>query len=495
MSKLFLPRRTFLRGLGGTAVAVPLLDVMLDGNGEALASSADIPCRYVLTFAGTSLGADGDSSPNGVIPDTDGANFDPAAHHKSGLLPLVELGVENEVTVISGLRIPAGGAPGGRAAGDSFHWHVNPMLTGNTQVGGAFSATVTADTTDQVVARAIAGDTTFESLHLRVQALYYTVPGGVDVPDNREGLSFRDVGGGDVQFVPPYTSPRQAYDALFTNFMPGDPEQAALAAQRLAQRKSVLDVVDRRMAGLLPRLGAADQLRLQRHYDEIRDLERRLDAMPPDQVGACDLPPDPGADPPLGGEPPSPNSYDVNAGYSGEEERAVVMTDILHMALTCDLTRSATLMYTMWQSFMNINDLPGVGIQNQSHLVQHNGSNGQMTNLCRWYSHHYGRLVQKLRDTPEGSGSVLDHCAVIFLFEGGHGGDPEFGQAWSSHTTENMVAMMAGRAGGMVPGQHIVAPASSNHPMNVMISGMNAVGVTTQSQGDVSGTIPGVFGS
>ncbi|MEM6996297.1 MAG: DUF1552 domain-containing protein [Myxococcota bacterium] len=489
MGTIKLPRRTFLRGLGGTVVGLPLLEAMLDSTGRAHADgTGDVPCRYVVTFGGFTMGADGDASPNGVVPSSTGPGYELLA----GTQPFATHGVADEISIVSGLDIPVGNgssnvATGGRNGGDSFHFHPNPMLTGNGQVGGVFGTTVTGPSSDQIVADAIGDGTTFRSLPLRVQALFYNQSGGIDIPANRDTLSFQDEGGGVINPIPPYSSPRQAYDALFTGFVPNDPAEAAAKAFLIEKRKSALDLVDRRMAGMLERLGAADKQRLERHFDEVRALENRLDAIPPDQTGACDLLADPGEDPPLGGEPATPSAWNVNLGYSDEDTRAAVMTDLLHMALTCDLTRSATLMYTMWQSFMNIHPLTGQSWNH--HIMHHQGATSLVNEMINWHFDHFARLIAKLRDTPEGDGTVLDNCAIVFLIEGGHGADPKFGQPWSSHTTENMATLVAGGAGGLTRGEHIVAPPTANHPCNVLLTAMKAVGVDAGSIGEVSGTI------
>ncbi len=496
MGTIKLPRRMFLRGLGGTVVGLPLLEAMLDSTGRAHADgTGDVPCRYVLGFGGFTMGADGDSSPNGIVPPSTGPGYE----LMDATQPFGAHGVANEITIVSGLDIPVGVgssnvATGGRNGGDSFHFHPNPMLTGNGQVGGVFGTTVTGPSSDQIVAEAIGGGTTFQSLPLRVQALFYNQSGGIDIPANRDTLSFRDEGGGVISPIAPYSSPRQAYDALFTGFVPNDPAEAAAKAFLLDKRKSALDLVDRRMNGMLDKLGTADKQRLQRHYDEIRELENRLDAVAPDQTGACDLLADPGPDPVLGGEPSTPSAWNVNLGYSDEDARATVMTDLLHMALTCDLTRSATLMYTMWQSFMNIHPLTGQSWNH--HIMHHQGSTSLVNEMITWHFDHFSRLIAKLRDTPEGDGSVLDNCAIVFLIEGGHGGDPKFGQAWSSHTTENMATLVAGGAGGLARGEHIIAPPSANHPVNVLLTAMKAVGVDNGGTlGEVSGTIDALLPS
>ncbi len=484
-----LARRTFLRGLGGTAIALPLLEAMIESPRLCQASTEAAPCRYLVGFGGYSLGTDGDSTPNAYLPTSLGAGYGLT----EVLQPLADRGVHERVSVVSGLRIgmPTGTVepgPAERAGGDSFHFHPNPLLCGMRQVGGTFGSTVTGPSSDQIVAAAIGADTLFASLTMRAQALYYSVGGNfvVDNPTNRDTLSFRTEG--DEAFpIAPMVSPRQTFDSLFATFVPDDPAVAAERTKRLALRRSVLDVVDRRMAGVADRLGAADRQRLERHFDELRALEVRLDAPPPTPTAACRMPTDPGEDPALGGVPTDPFAYDVNLGYSGENERADLLIDMLAMAFACDLTRSATLMLTMFQSLMNIE--PITGIAEQAHLLNHAGDNGDLGAFQRWHVDKFASLVAKLAALPEGNGSVLDSCALVMLNEGGYGGEPYFGDSFTSHTTENMVALVAGGAGGLVQGEHIVASPEANHPAQLLLTAMQAVGVNTNVLGEVEGTI------
>jgi hypothetical protein len=146
-----------------------------------------------------------------------------------------------------------------------------------------------------------------------------------------------------------------------------------------------------------------------------------------------------------------------------------------------------TLMFTMFQSFMNVQPIGGVA--EQAHNLNHGGPKEAHSEFIAWHVRHFARLVGKLRDTPEMGGSVLDRCAIVFLNEGGFGSDPAFGDDWSSHTTENMACLLAGGAGGLVRGEHIVAPSPRNHPANVLVTLMNAVGVETNALGEVQGSI------
>ena len=78
--------------------------------------------------------------------------------------------------------------------------------------------------------------------------------------------------------------------------------------------------------------------------------------------------------------------------------------------------------------------------------------------------------------------------AVVLLIEGGHGYGYEGGKMWSSHSSDNMIALVAGRAGGLTPGQHVQT--TGEHPVKVLITAMNAVGVGTSTLGDITGDIP-----
>jgi hypothetical protein len=318
-----------------------------------------------------------------------------------------------------------------------------------------------------------------------VQASWYL---DQSAPYGRDVISYRK-NGTQVTGIPSTVSPRAAFDSLFVGFTPVDPAEAAKRAFMLKQRKSVLDLVGHKTEKLLPQLGTSDRVRIERHLDEVRDLERRISAIAPDGGGACQILPDVGTDPAVGGNNTvnGGTGFDVNAGYSNEEARATALVDLLHMAITCDLTRVATLQFTMAQSHMNM--YPLIGIPYDLHEIGHS-SHGTMgvSQGIAWHMKHFARLVAKFRDTPEDIGTMLDNTVIVMVHEGGHGFDPSAAKQYSSHCTENMACLIAGRAGGLKPGRHVVT--ANKHPAQVLITAMNAIGVPTSSLGEVSGTIP-----
>jgi hypothetical protein len=474
-----LPRRTFLRGLGGVAIALPTLEIMLDPHGESFAGGGTLPRRFLVAFDGQSLGADGDGEHNRYVPTTIGADYE----LREATMALGDYGgVKDEVTIVSGLRIPYNTGNGIPAGGWDLAFHEEarrPLLCGvrNTESGPS---------SDQIVAAAIGTDTRFASLQYIVQASPYMT---ASQPYGRDVLSYTGAFGNATEMVPE-ASPRAAWQSLFTGFVPTDPGDAAAAAALLARRKSVIDLVGGRIERLLGDLGAVDRQRMERHLDEIRALEQLLDEVP-DVTATCEMLPDPGQDPHVGAAQPSAggDDYDTNESWSDETARGRVFADLIHMAFVCDLTRSVSLMYTMFQSYLN--SFPVTGSPYDTHELGHSGAGtGTMSRMIAWHVDQFANLVAKLRDAPEGSGSVLDNAVLVLVHEGGHGYDPGAGADNSAHSTENMACMIAGRAGGLQAGRHVVA--TGMHPGNVLVSAMQAVGVESDL-GQVSGAIPELF--
>ncbi len=475
-----LNRRTLLRGAGTTALALPLLEIMAPRRAQA----QTLPLRYVVLYGSYSLSPDDDPAQNLIVPSRTGPDYD----LKDGLLPLAP--VQSEVTVVSGLALEGVGHPD---AGDGIpiHWHNDAIFAGGTTQQNGLTIVYTHPTSDQIVADAAGGATPFPSLAFRVQASQYVTGTASDALKGT--MSARSDGNGGIVGMTPNASPHAAFDSLFGAVKTPDPTLDARAALELDQRKSVLDVVDRSMKGLYDRLGRADQTRLTQHWDEIRALEKRLAALPATtpSSAACQPITDPGPDPAVGGSIADPNGYDANAGYSDEDARAAVFTDLTAMALACDMTRSMTLMHTFVQSFMNAAAIAQVS--RTVHDAHHQGGPTvqKIARIAAWHMKHFAALIERLRSLPEGNGTVLDNTALVYLNEAGIGVDKN--GVPNSHSGDQMMALVAGGAGGLVRGVHMVAPPDVRDVANVLITAMNAVGVPTQSLGNVSGgEIPGL---
>jgi hypothetical protein len=485
MKSTRLDRRMFLRGAGGVGIALPFLEAM--SPRAAFAQTA--PRRYVVCFAGMSLGRDNAGRLEDIVPEGEGQSF----QFRPPMQPLAPY--KDDVVVVSGLRIPIGG-PGGRLGG--FHKSsISPLLSG--VLPPDIGPNCHGPTSDQIVANdpAFKGKSKLPFLTLRVQAEAYRGGGNVGVVSWRGRGSKND----------PTVSPGLAFNNLFAGFTPpaggGGPDPVELAAAERLRREqvSVLDMVRSSADRLKGRLGLADQTRLERHFQEIRELEKRLSAIPggsapgtPPASGGCSTPTSPGADPRIElGE--AEGSGEI--GYAGEEERAQVLTGLLAKSFACDLVRVATLQYTCVQCFMNVEKLVGVrmDLHELAHLSSIQGGKDvaqqKVMEMYGWHMKHFASLIGQLKAEigPDGK-PVLDNTVLVFVNEGGLG--PAEGKNPASHSTDNMMVVVAGgRNLGIKGGRHLRG--NNEHPGKVITAAMNAAGVQASGLGEVQGRLEALF--
>ncbi len=499
MGSFRLHRRTLLRGVAGVALALPALEIMMP-QGRARAAEPS-PRRFFVAYGGISIG----TTTNLVVPTASGADY----ALTRGLLPLGAgalpsnpglggegLDVRDHVSVVSGLKIPwASGAevpPGGRSV--EFHGNTQgPQLSG-MRGGSTQQEAPNGPTADQIAGKGLGGDR--RVLSYRVQVASYEGTNGT-VGDSARISWFRDEAN-VLRGIDPTFSPEQAYASLFDSFV--GPEPSAAAVLLLERKRSVVDLVRHKAQRLSQRLGAADRIRLERHLDEVRALEDRLQTLQP-MGGDCAKPPPVGADPAVGGAYEDWSSDGITplggAGHSDEDLRAELLTDLIVMAFACDLSRSAALRMTFSQCWMQATPL--IGVAGDMHKFGHTaGSEAEvaLADCVGWHVKHFARLITRLRDTEDLDGaSLLDSTAAVLLFEGGRGYNPEADIQDSAHSTENMIALVGGHAGGLNAGggQHIVKP--DWHPANVVVSALSATGaIPDETLGEVSGRVPELFG-
>jgi hypothetical protein len=507
--KFRLSRRTLLRGLGGIAIGLPALECMLDQNGRAHAQAGGaLPLRYAVVFAGQSLGGDGwerDKNMVRGVRSTEAGHFivpnatGSAWEMTTPLSPLKDL--RSDFSIVSGLAIPfsrtsveASAVPPGGAYREFHGGGAGPLLCGTRSQSSAFSCR--SITSDQVVAKLNAGKTSVPSLVLRAQPVWYLSGSSFA---GRQYISYGE-GGMRIEAQP---SPRVAFNALFSNFTPTDDAARARFSFEQRAKRSVLDLVTSKRATLLARVGVHDRARLEQHFDELRALEVRVNAMAAQSVGECRVLSAPASDAAIGGDNAGSGSDSIatNTGYSDEDARARLMADLIHMAFVCDITRVSTLQITCFQSHMNVHPVTeklGLPIRADLHEAGHNGdanNRGQLpvSTCLRWHVSIYAYLLDKLKRSSEGGSSLLDRTVVVFMPEGGHGVQlNDATSRFQTHSVEDMVMLVAGRAGGLSPGRHIAA--TGKHPAQVLISAMQAAGHAGSALGEVSGNVSALFG-
>ncbi len=451
-----------LRGLGGMALTLPILEAMLSPNG-AHADDTDTPNRFLTCYSHTSLGGGADKTPNLYAPNTTGSDYD--LEGRVATLPFER--IKDEVTIVSNLEIPMkkdnGGVLPRAGLGDLFHGKpIQCQFAGVGLDNPAGTSTGARETMDVMLAREIGADTAFPRLHYGVSGMGGKGSSPTYAPASMGGAPRREV---------PQTALRDAWLELTGAYAPTDPEAAAERLRLLDERRSILDVVHQDRDRLVSRLGRADQIRLEQHFEHIRGLELKLADLAEAGAAECGLMEDPGPDPPIVISPSS--SGGSSNKHSFEDLRAQVVMDLVYMAFSCDLSRVATI--TFIDSGLWVEEL--IGVTRTTHDITHNGPDKtlRLSQLFAWMHGHQATLIERMRDTPEGTGSMLDHVVMTSWHEGGHGRGPERNTENQTHSCENMCVMIAGRAGGLMPGQHIDAQGA--HPGAVHVSALRALGV------------------
>lgn len=471
MSRFNLSRRSFLRGSGSVAVALPFLEIMADDK-AARAQLARPPLRYLVAFAGLAMATDRTTSPY-IVPKTFGANYlanlehspaDAASPNVHALSPLLERNLGGDVTLVSNLHLPRATGP----ANWNTVWHpptMRPLLSGMSSVGDTVA--VDSPTSDAKAAELLGGSTRFSHLALRAQPQKYRFSEAEPSVAIAGGRLSADANGP----IEPFVDPGQVYDQLF-GVMPADTAQAELIAR---EERAVVDTVLSRANDLRARLGTADQHRLDQHLAELRELEKRLATL---GTGPVCVP---------GAKPTTNFTTDLTekSGWSNETLRAQLMTDLVYMAFKCDLNRAGSLMYTYASSYTAVSDILGRDVTGDLHELTHSAGDADrgsdLAKAWRWHIDYFAQLIEKLKTTEDTDGtSMLHNSMLVLMHEAGYGTEPgateELNDNFGAHSGNNMMVFLAGNAGGAFS-QRGHVDAQKQHPTRAVVSAMRAVGV------------------
>jgi hypothetical protein len=440
ITKMSLPRRTFLRGMG-VSLALPLLDSMV----PAMTALAQTPASPVarIGFVFVPHGANQDWAPPSQRwkPPTTGTNFE-----FGPILQPLET-VRPHVTVVSNL---SRGASSGHANSPTG-W-----LAGLNQVKRTDGADVQAGVTlDQLLARQIGEDTPLPSLELATEDFTGYI-GSCDVGFNC--MYYNTISWSSPSTpLPMDIDPRAVFERMF-----GRPGTSAQRLARLAQDRSILDSLKEDVADLQRGLGTADRGRLDRYLDDVREIERRIQQTEAKNKSRVTL-----SDAPLG----VPETFD---------EHATLMYDLLAVAFQADMTRIATYMLCRELSQRTYADV--AGLSEPHHSMSHHANDPEkLAALAKIQTYHvslFARFVEKLGQTPDGDGTLLDHTLMAY----------GSGMANSNgHTPDPVPLVFVGGAAGKVKGnRHIDAP--EHLPLsNVWLSVAEKYNVKLEQLGNSTG--------
>jgi len=441
ITKMSLPRRTFLRGIGAT-VALPLLDAMVPAA-SAMARTAANPVRRFTSIY----------IPNGAYhamwtPDGEGTDFT----FSPTLKPLEPF--RDHVVVVSNLahrNLESHGDGGGDHSRASAGWlsgvHAKRTEGADLEVG------ITAD---QIAAREIGQTTPLASLELALDATDYL--GHCDVGYScayMNNISWRSPSTPN----PGERNPRAVFERLF-----GDGDSAVDRLREMHVDRSLLDSVTEEIGRLKTVLGAHDRRRVTEYLDAIRETERRIQMT--EQYNSTQELAVP--DRPIG----VPEDFSTHAK---------LMIDLQVLAYQADLTRVTTFAFGHEASYRTF---PAIGVNDPHHSLSHHQNNDdKLVKLAKVNNYHVQSLAYflgELKATPDGDGSLLDHALLLY------------GSGLSDGNLHNHsplpIVVAGGAAGHCTGGRHLKCPAET--PMsNLLLSMLDMVGVPADRLGDSTGPL------
>src|SRR6187402_2049540 len=440
VTKARLSRRTVLKGVG-TALALPFLDAMTPAFARGQERAA-APLRFGGVYV-----------PNGApIGNSPTTSWMPKAAGELEITPILTPLAEhrNYVTVIGNLS-RAGGKNATDHAVSSAGW-LSGVVAKQTEAQD-ISLGVTID---QVLARHIGQDTPFPSLEFATEDFSGYIGGCVP------GYSCTYMNtiswASETEPLPMEINPRVAFERMFGRA--GDAKQRL---ERMRENRSILDSVAGEARQLQRRLGAPDRARLDEYLGTVREIERRIELTESRNASRVTA-----VTAPVG----VPEAF---------EDHAALMFDLLAVAYQADLTRVFTFMMAREASQRTY---PALNIPETHHDVSHHGNQPDKMALHAKIDTHFTTLfasfIDKLRQSPDGDGSVLDHSLIVF------GGGMSDGQA---HSAYPLPLAAVGGLGGKMKGNRFVVAGEWTPVANFWLSVAGLFGSPIEQFGESNGRV------
>jgi len=436
ITRMAVPRRTFLRGLG-TTLALPMLDAMV----PALAAAPAAPPRFSFLYIA-----------NGVIqdqwtPKTTGADYE--------LTPILKPleAFKGDINIVSGLahlQADTFGDGTGDHPRASAAWLTGVHAYDRTLPGIEVKLATSAD---QIIARHVGRTSPVSSIELSVD---YPTQGACDSGDcfYVNTLSWRN----ETTPNPTEFHPRVVFERLF-----GDGGTSAERLAHVRKTGSILDSVNQEVSRLVGTLGAGDRGKLGEYLDSVRDIEQRIQNAERQSAHTFELPDRP---------------VDVPATF---DDHAKLMFDLQVLGFRADVTRVSSMIMSRELSSMTFGQ---IGVPEQHHAVSHHRNDPELiakkAKIDVYQAQLLAYFLGKLKATQDGDGTLLDHSLV--LYGGGMGNG-------NLHRHTDLPCLVAGRLGGQFQtGRHLAYP--QNTPMtNLLLTILAGSGIPQEKLGDSTGRL------
>ena len=435
ITKKHVSRRTFLHGVGAS-VALPFLESMVPAATPYAQTAARpktrLGCIYVPHGATMDKWTPGQSGSSFELSDI--------------LQPLAPF--KDRVNVISDLSHPQ--AYGGGSATANHNRSAATFLSGaHAEAGPQARLGVTVD---QFAAQHIGQDTPLPSLELTIEGPSVSCGEGLSCA-YRDTIAWQ----GPLTPLPMENNPQVVFERLF-----GDGSTDAERRARRQQSLGLLDSVLGEAAALRGKLPAGDRSRVDRYLDDVREIERRIEKAKQASTN-LDLP-----DAPVG------VPKDV-------EEHVKLMIDLQVLAWQSDITRVTTLLLAKELSNAVY---PKSGVRDAFHILSHHSNvrenQDRFAVLNRYHVTLVAYLLEKLRTTPDGDGTLLDHSMILY------------GSAMSDGNQHNHgplpIVLAGGASGALKGGRHLRNPGDTTMS-NLLLAMLDKLGTPAERFGDSTGML------
>ena len=455
-----IPRRTFLAGVGAAAGAGAFLRPLFASAAGASPMRLVVIHRPCGSYEQSFFPAGGDATTFTLSPI---------------LMPFQAL--QSEMVVLNGITCPRD--PGW--AGDKHAAGLISLMSGKraveipgTNSGGdpnAKNQCAPSASFDQWMLQKSAGLQGTSSPSIASTAYR---PSSIGLP-NFKVMSYTGLNGA----LFPEARPDVLFSSLFQSSMANLPPD--VLAKLKAQKKGVLDFIHKDLTRLQGTVPSSQKAKLDAHLAGIQALETKLNAPIPTATGGSKC-----VAPSQAALPTPPADLTVD-----EAQHTVVSQNqlgIIASAFQCDLTRVATFTFAHGNSALRFSKiLPNFANGGGHHDISHQGDqHASHAAVDTYYSQRVAEFVQKLKDTPDGAGTLLDNTIVVYLNECNVG---------ASHSIENIpLAMFGGKNLGLQRGRYMHF--AGRYMNDVWAAVATAMGVPSTTWGDTAfskGPVPGLF--
>jgi hypothetical protein len=451
MNRYQFSRRQMLSGLG-TAIALPWLESLVPVPQYAAAHAksnltvSQPPVRMAFLYV-----------PNGMhMPD-----WKPQGNGDKFEVPAILKPIEHhrqQLNIITGLALDGananGDGPGDHARSvASFLTGAHPKKTDGKNIRNGQSV-------DQLGAERIGHLTKLPSLELGTER---------SAPAGRCDSGYSCVYTSNLSWRTPHSpmakevDPAAVFDRMFGSANGYESRQAKM--RRLQNRKSILDFVMQDAKRLEPTLAVGDRRKLGEFLYAVRDIERRIGEI--EKLEASEE-----------GIPDFPRPAGLPAMYVDHVE---LLMDMIALAFQTDTTRIISFMFANAGSNRNY---PELGISSGHHDLSHHGGavekQKQISKINQYHVGLMGRLLDRLSEIKEGSGTLLDNCMIVYGSGIADG---------NSHAHKDLPIALIGSGGGTIDSGRLIRVRVGTPLTNLYCSMLDRMGINVESFSDSNGRI------